>query len=231
MIELNQVVYLYDAKKMTFNFSAERGEIVTILGPSGAGKSTLLSLIAGFIRPTSGDILLNHQDHTNTMPSKRPVSMLFQDNNLFTHLSVEHNLALGLSPTLKLTAAQRQQLTFIAQRIGLDDYLAAYPSQLSGGQKQRVAIGRCLLQRRPILLLDEPFSSLDPKLKKEMIELMQQIQQEYQLTVLMVTHQLDDISAVNNRCVVIVEGRIIFDGNYDHLQNNSDIAAYLGLGS
>jgi len=231
MIELNQVIYRYDLETMRFNFTAKQGEVITILGPSGAGKSTLLSLIAGFIVPNSGKILLNHQDETNTAPSKRPVSMLFQDNNLFTHLSVEQNLALGLSPSLKLTPAKQQQLMFIAQRIGLGAHLSSYPTQLSGGQKQRVAIGRCLLQRRPILLLDEPFSSLDPKLKKEMFELLYQVQQEYQLTILMVTHQLDDIPAINNRCLVIVEGEIIFDGNYQQLLDNSTIAAYLGIDS
>jgi len=231
MIELNQVVYRYDLETMRFNFTAKQGEVITILGPSGAGKSTLLSLIAGFIAPNSGKILLNHKDETNTAPSKRPVSMLFQDNNLFTHLSVEQNLALGLSPSLKLTPAKQQQLMFIAQRIGLGAHLSSYPTQLSGGQKQRVAIGRCLLQRRPILLLDEPFSSLDPKLKKEMFELLYQIQQEYQLTILMVTHQLDDISTINNRCLVIVEGEIVFDGNYQQLLDNSTIAAYLGIDS
>jgi len=231
MIELNQVIYRYDLETMRFNFTAKQGEVITILGPSGAGKSTLLSLIAGFIVPNSGKILLNHQDETNTAPSKRPVSMLFQDNNLFTHLSVEQNLALGLSPSLKLTPAKQQQLMFIAQRIGLGAHLSSYPTQLSGGQKQRVAIGRCLLQRRPILLLDEPFSSLDPKLKKEMFELLYQVQQEYQLTILMVTHQLDDIPAINNRCLVIVEGEIIFDGNYQQLLDNSKIAAYLGIDS
>ncbi|WP_392564148.1 thiamine ABC transporter ATP-binding protein ThiQ [Orbus wheelerorum] len=229
MIELNEVVYLYDSEKMLFNFTAEQGEFITILGPSGAGKSTLLSLIAGFVIPRSGKILLNNQDETNTAPSKRPVSMLFQDNNLFTHLTVEQNLALGLSPSLKLTPLQQQQLMLIAKRIGLEAYLSTYPTQLSGGQKQRVAIGRCLLQHRPILLLDEPFSSLDPKLKKEMFELLYQIQQEYQLTILMVTHQLDDIATSNNRCLVIVEGKIVFDGNYQQLQSHTTIAAFLGI--
>jgi len=136
MIELNQVIYRYDLETMRFNFTAKQGEVITILGPSGAGKSTLLSLIAGFIAPNSGKILLNHKDETNTAPSKRPVSMLFQDNNLFTHLSVEQNLALGLSPSLKLTPAKQQQLTLIAQRIGLEGHLSSYPTQLSGVRRR-----------------------------------------------------------------------------------------------
>ncbi|RKS87453.1 thiamine transport system ATP-binding protein [Orbus hercynius] len=229
MIELNQVLYLYDKQRMIFNFSVQQGEVVTILGPSGAGKSTLLSLIAGFLPPLSGQIRLNGEDETDTNPAKRPVSMLFQDNNVFTHLSVQQNLALGLAPSLKLTAAQHEQLSIIAERIGLTSYLSAYPSQLSGGQKQRVAIGRCLLQHRPILLLDEPFSSLDPKLKKEMFELLYEIQAEYRLTILMVTHQLEDIAATNNRCLVIVEGEIAFDGHYQQLLEQKNISTYLGI--
>lgn len=229
MIKLNQVIYPYGTKKMIFDFTVRQGEVVTILGPSGAGKSTLLSLIAGFIMPASGDIILNQQNETHTTPNHRPVSMLFQDNNLFTHLTVEQNLAIGLSPSLKLTADQKQQLLTIAERIGLTTYLRSYPTQLSGGQKQRVAIGRCLLQRRPILLLDEPFSSLDPKLKKEMFILLYEIKNEYQLTILMVTHQLEDIDSNNDRCVVIEDGRIRFDGSYQQLKNNTTIAMSLGI--
>lgn len=229
MIKLKHVIYLYGQQQMVFNFNANKGETITILGPSGAGKSTLLSLIAGFIQPNSGQILLNNQDVTEVPASKRPVSMLFQDNNLFNHLTVEQNLALGLSPTLKLSPQQREQLLRIASRIGLDSYLSVYPSQLSGGQKQRVAIGRCLLQHRPILLLDEPFSSLDPKLKKEMFELLYEIQQEYQLTILMVTHQLEDIDKNNCRCLVVVSGEIAFDGDYAQLVKETQIASYLGI--
>lgn len=229
MIELNQVSYFYDKLQMQFNFTVKQGEMVAILGPSGAGKSTLLSLIAGFIEPQAGKIILASHDETLTSPAKRPVSMLFQDNNVFSHLTVEKNLALGLSPSLKLTHTQKEQLQAIAKRIGLDAYLSVYPSQLSGGQKQRVAIGRCLLQHRPILLLDEPFSSLDPKLKKEMFELLYEIQQEYQLTILMVTHQLDDIATNMYRCLVIVDGQIVFDGSYVDLLKQKIIAGYLGI--
>lgn len=233
MIELKHVLYDYDAQQMNFDFIVEQGEIVTILGPSGAGKSTLLNLIAGFIPPKDGQIILNGKDETYSSPSKRPVSMLFQDNNLFTHLSVKQNLALGLCPSLKLNDSQKKQLLTIADRIGLSQYLNAYPYQLSGGQKQRVALGRCLLQHRPILLLDEPFSSLDPKLKKEMFALLYEVYEEYHLTILMVTHQLEDIHLDHDRCLVVVDGRILFDGNYAEItqESNKQISAYLGLNS
>lgn len=229
MIELCNVNYAYQEQPMSFNFMVNKGELVTILGPSGAGKSTLLNLIAGFIMPDSGQIILNGIDDTNASPAKRPVSMLFQDNNLFTHLTVKQNLALGLTVKSKLTEAQHAKLIDIAKRIGLFDYLDKYPQHLSGGQRQRVAIGRCLLMQRPILLLDEPFSSLDPKLKKEILYLVNEIQREYQLTILMVTHQFDDIDPNNNRCLVVVAGQIIFDDNFNQLKRNSKIANYLGL--
>lgn len=231
MIAFNHAIYRYGDEQMAFNFTVNQGEFISILGPSGAGKSTLLSLTAGFIAPTSGTIVLNGQDQTDTQPNQRPVSMLFQDNNLFNHLSVEQNLALGLSTSLKLTIAQKQQLLTIANRIGLTPYLTSYPSQLSGGQKQRVAIGRCLLQHRPILLLDEPFSSLDPKLKKEMFTLLDEIQREYQLTILMVTHQLEDIATNHHRCLVIIAGKIAFDGSYQQLKQQPTIAHSLGIES
>lgn len=229
MIELCNVNYAYQEQPMSFNFMINKGELVTILGPSGAGKSTLLNLIAGFIMPDSGQIILNGIDNTNASPAKRPVSMLFQDNNLFTHLTVKQNLALGSTVKSKLTEAQHAKLIDIAKRIGLFDYLDKYPQHLSGGQRQRVAIGRCLLMQRPILLLDEPFSSLDPKLKKEILYLVNEIQREYQLTILMVTHQFDDIDPNNNRCLVVVAGQIIFDDNFNQLKQNSKIANYLGL--
>ena len=132
---------------------------------------------------------------------------------------------------MKLNITQRLKLDAIAERIGLNNYLSKFPQQLSGGQRQRVAIGRCLLMQRPILLLDEPFSSLDPKLKKEMHILLNEIQHEYQLTTLMVTHQLDDINSYQNRCLVIFDGQIVYDGTYSGLKQQQEIARYLGIES
>ena len=231
MIELQNVNYAYQEQIMRFNFTVKKGETVTILGPSGAGKSTLLNIIAGFIMPDNGQIILNNKNNTEISPAKRPVAILFQENNLFIHLTVEQNLALGLTPTMKLNITQRLKLDAIAERIGLNNYLSKFPQQLSGGQRQRVAIGRCLLMQRPILLLDEPFSSLDPKLKKEMHILLNEIQHEYQLTTLMVTHQLDDINSHQNRCLVIFDGQIVYDGTYSGLKQQQEIAKYLGIES
>ena len=114
MLRLIDVTWLYEHLPMRFTLAAERGEQIAILGPSGAGKSTLLNLIAGFITPASGTILLGDEDHTRTPPARRPVSMLFQENNLFTHLTVRQNIALGLHPGLKLNAAQRERLNAVS---------------------------------------------------------------------------------------------------------------------
>lgn len=133
MLTLNNLTYLYQHLPMRFSLNATRGERLAILGPSGAGKSTLLNLIAGFLPVSRGSLHINGDDHTHSVPAKRPVSMLFQENNLFPHLSVQQNMALGLHPGLKLNAAQQQQLVEIAQQVGLSDLLARLPGQLSGG--------------------------------------------------------------------------------------------------
>jgi len=212
MLTLNKLTYLYEHLPMRFDLQIEAGERVAILGPSGAGKSTLLSLTAGFLAATSGQILLNGQDHSQTPPAKRPVSMLFQENNLFSHLTVRQNMGLGLHPGLKLSAAQQQELLEIAKQVGLEDCLDRLPSQLSGGQRQRVALARCLLRSQPILLLDEPFSALDPALRSEMLNLLDRVCSERNLTLLMVSHNLDDAVRVAQRTLLVVDGRIYYDG-------------------
>ncbi|MFI3310326.1 thiamine ABC transporter ATP-binding protein ThiQ [Ewingella allii] len=227
MLTLNKLTYLYEHLPMRFDLQIEAGERVAILGPSGAGKSTLLSLTAGFLAATSGKILLNGQDHSQTPPAKRPVSMLFQENNLFSHLTVRQNMGLGLHPGLKLTAAQLQELLEIARQVGLEDCLDRLPSQLSGGQRQRVALARCLLRSQPILLLDEPFSALDPALRSEMLNLLDKVCSERSLTLLMVSHNLDDAVRVAQRTLLIVDGRIYYDGPTQALVEGSAAEAQI----
>ncbi|MEE3661055.1 thiamine ABC transporter ATP-binding protein ThiQ [Brenneria sp. g21c3] len=208
MIFLDKLTYLYQDFPMRFDLNVQAGERIAILGPSGAGKSTLLNLIAGFLIADSGELRLNGQDHRHTPPSKRPVSILFQENNLFPHLTLEKNIALGLHPGLRLNAGQRETLQEIAQQVGLTELLNRLPSQVSGGQRQRAALARCLVRRQPILLLDEPFSALDPALRQEMLQLLEKICDERQLTLLMVSHNLDDANYIASRAITVNNGCI-----------------------
>ncbi|ACT05464.1 ABC transporter, ATPase subunit, ThiQ subfamily [Dickeya chrysanthemi Ech1591] len=229
MIALDKLTYLYQHLPMRFDLQAQPGERLAILGPSGAGKSTLLSLIAGFLPADGGQLRLNGQDHVATPPAKRPVSILFQENNLFPHLTLAQNIALGLHPGLKLTEEQRDTLRDIASRMRLSDLLERLPSQVSGGQRQRVALARCLIRRQPILLLDEPFSALDPALRQEMLSLVDEICRERQLTLLMVSHQLEDAMRIAPRSVLVVDGHVYHDGPTGELARHPNAARILGL--
>lgn len=225
MINLNQLVYRYEQQTMSFDLNLAAGERVSILGPSGAGKSTLLNLIAGFIYAESGSIWLNGQDHTLTPPAQRPVSMLFQENNLFAHLTVEQNIGLGLNPGLRLSPEQQQIRRDIMAKSGLSGFARRLPSQLSGGQRQRVALARCLVRSQPILLLDEPFSALDPALRSDMLQLVIEMCQERNLTLLMVSHNLDDAARIADRSLIIANGSIHYDGSIRTLINGQTEAA------
>ena len=230
MLKLTDVTWLYQHLPMRFTLTAKQGEMIAILGPSGAGKSTLLNLIAGFLPPARGEMTITGQDHTHTPPSQRPVSMLFQENNLFTHLTVRQNIGLGMDPGLKLTAGQRQKCDAIAQQMGLTELSDRLPGELSGGQRQRVALARCLVREQPILLLDEPFSALDPALRQEMLQLVKDVCQQKQLTMLMVSHSVEDAASIAPRAVVIADGRIAWDGETQALlSGNASASALLGI--
>jgi len=230
MLKLTDVTWLYQHLPMRFTLTAKQGEMIAILGPSGAGKSTLLNLIAGFLPPARGEMTINGQDHTHTPPSQRPVSMLFQENNLFTHLTVRQNIGLGMDPGLKLTEGQRQKCDAIAQQMGLTELSDRLPGELSGGQRQRVALARCLVREQPILLLDEPFSALDPALRQEMLQLVKDVCQQKQLTMLMVSHSVEDAASIAPRAVVVADGRIAWDGETQALlSGNASASALLGI--
>ncbi len=230
MLKLIDITWLYHHLPMRFTLSVTHGEQIAILGPSGAGKSTLLNLIAGFLTPASGNMMIDGEDHTTTPPSRRPVSMLFQENNLFSHLSVQQNIGLGLNPGLKLNASQREKILHIAQQMGIDSLLERLPAELSGGQRQRVALARCLVREQPILLLDEPFSALDPALRQEMLTLVAEVCREKQLTLLMVSHSVEDAARIAPRSIVVADGRIAWQGDTDDLlSGNASASALLGI--
>lgn len=230
MLKLIDITWLYHHLPMRFTLSVAHGEQIAILGPSGAGKSTLLNLIAGFLTPASGNMVINGEDHTTTPPSRRPVSMLFQENNLFSHLSVQQNIGLGLNPGLKLNASQREKILHIAQQMGIDSLLERLPGELSGGQRQRVALARCLVREQPILLLDEPFSALDPALRQEMLTLVAEVCREKQLTLLMVSHSVEDAARIAPRSIVVADGRIAWQGKTNELlSGKASASALLGI--
>lgn len=230
MLKLTDITWLYHHLPMRFSLTVERGEQVAILRPSGAGKSTLLNLIAGFLTPASGLLTLDGVDHTTTPPSRRPVSMLFQENNLFSHLTVAQNIGLGLNPGLKLNAAQQKKMHAIAHQMGIDNLMARLPGELSGGQRQRVALARCLVREQPILLLDEPFSALDPALRQEMLTLVSSSCQQQKMTLLMVSHSVEDAARIATRSVVVADGRIAWQGKTDELlSGKASASALLGI--
>ena len=208
MLKLTDITWLYQHLPMRFSLTVERGEQVAILGPSGAGKSTLLNLIAGFLTPASGSLTIDGVDHTTTPPSRRPVSMLFQENNLFSHLSVQQNIGLGLNPGLKLNTSQREKMHHIAQQMGIDSLLERLPGELSGGQRQRVALARALAVEPQILLLDEPFGALDAQVRKELRRWLRQLHEELKFTSVFVTHDQEEATEVADRVVVMSQGNI-----------------------
>jgi len=207
MLKLSQVMYQYQQENFCFDLDIGQGNVVAILGASGAGKSTLLSLIAGFIAPISGDIIIAGARVNTQAPHKRPLAMLFQEFNLFGHLTVEQNISLGLQPNLKLTTQQQTQVKRVSKQVEVDTLLNRLPEQLSGGQKQRVALARCFIQQRPVLLLDEPFSALDPVLRMAMLAQVKTMAAAKNVTVLMVTHHLSDALNIASHFVFITAGQ------------------------
>ncbi|HHP0481147.1 TPA: thiamine ABC transporter ATP-binding protein [Vibrio campbellii] len=217
MLVLDDVQYTYQRELFRFKLAIQRGQIVSLMGPSGAGKSTLLALVAGFINPNQGDILVDGESIVRKEPYQRPFSMLFQEHNLFAHLSVRDNISLGLHPGLKLTADQKLLVEQAAKQVGVAEYLDRLPEHLSGGQRQRVALARCFVQPHPIWLLDEPFSALDPVLREEMLTLVKQLAAERGITVLMVTHHLSDARAIASHFAFVAGGQIEASGEVAEL--------------
>ena len=190
------------------NLSLESDKIYAIIGPSGAGKSTFLNLISGFSEISSGSILWNEQEISDLPPSKRNISILFQDNNLFPHLSVWRNLALAVSHWPKISNDDEAKLHSVISEVGIRGLENRKPSQLSGGQQSRVALARVLLQKNKILLLDEPFAALGPSLKDQMLELIEKIARSRGLLVLMVTHDPADANKIAPQTIVVKNNKV-----------------------
>jgi len=182
----------------TYNLEAKPSEVAAILGQSGSGKSTLLDIVAGFIEPMKGSVMIDGQELLGLSVEKRPITILFQNHNLFEHLSVQKNILLGVNKTLKDSIEEVEKVQDILKEVGLETYEHKLASELSGGQQQRVALARVLMRREPVLLLDEPFSGLDDTTRIEMLELVQKITGEHKLHTIMVTHDIDDCNRIAN---------------------------------
>lgn len=206
MLTLEALILRQDDFQLTADWSVAPGERIALIGPSGAGKSTLLMAIAGFFPPAAGRVLWQGDDLADTVPGDRPLTILFQDQNLFPHLTLAQNLGLGLSPTLRLTPAQTDQITQTLQQVGLAGMAARKPAQLSGGQQGRAALARALLRARPVLLLDEPFAALGPALKSEMLDLLEEVASATGAAVLMVTHDPADAKRFASKTVLVADG-------------------------
>lgn len=206
MLQLDRLTITQGSFRLSADWSAGAGRRIAVMGPSGAGKSTLLSVISGFYPQTAGRVLWQGQDLTPVPAGERPVTILFQDQNLFPHLTVAQNLGLGLRPDLRLTAADRDRVDEALARTGLQGLGPRRPAQLSGGQASRAALARALLRARPILLLDEPFAALGPALRLEMLDLVRDLGDQTGALVLMVTHDPQDALALGGDTAFVAEG-------------------------
>jgi thiamine transport system ATP-binding protein len=205
MLHLDHLRLTFPGFTLTANWSVPAGQSLALIGPSGAGKSTLLMAIAGFL-PIEGRILWQGEDLAPLLPAKRPVSILFQDQNLFPHLTLLQNLGLALSPELRLSAVQRDKVSATLTRLGLPGTEGRKPGALSGGQQARAALGRVLLQNRPILLLDEPFAALGPALKRDLLDLVRDLAVERGTTVILVSHDPQDARHFAASTVLVSDG-------------------------
>ncbi len=191
----------------SFSLTVADGELVCLLGPSGSGKSTLLRMVGGFETPTSGVIRIDGEDVTRVPPERRPTGMVFQSHALWTHMNVFKNLAFGLKLRRLPTDEIKRKVEAVLELVGLAGYGTRMTNQLSGGQQQRVALARSQVLEPKILLLDEPFASLDQHLRERLREEVRDIQQRVGITTLFVTHGQDEALALADRIVVMRDGR------------------------
>lgn len=220
---LQNVSYNFGKTAAVSNFSLEikSGSFTTFLGPSGCGKTTLLRLISGFLEPTSGSILIDGVDQKGIPTEKRHVGLVFQDYALFPHFTVEQNLLYGLKIRNKKENFSKKQIAEeniarihkTARVLGIADLLDRYPHELSGGQQQRVALGRALTLEPKILLMDEPLSSLDTKLKSQVREELKEIQSNLGITTIYVTHDQEEALSMSDTIAVIKNGKLLQSGS------------------
>jgi ABC-type sugar transport system ATPase subunit len=214
-----------------FNLSVGKGELVAIVGPSGSGKTTALRLVAGLEKPDSGKVLINGLDMTSVPPHSRGVSMVFQNHALYPHLSARENLAFGLKIQKLSHPEIAGRIEHAAAILDVGNILDKRPDELSGGERQRIALGRAIVSQPAILLLDEPFSSLDPQLRAELREEIRKLRREFELTILLVTHDQPDALALSDQVAVLRAGRleqVDLPEKIYRFPNNQFVASFFG---
>jgi putative spermidine/putrescine transport system ATP-binding protein len=230
-LEKLSIAYGRAAAVHELDLAVGRGELVSLLGPSGCGKTTTMRAIAGLLQPTSGRIVLDGDDITKRPAHQRDLGLVFQSYALFPHLSAFDNVAFGLR-LRKVAAAELQQRVMAAlASVGLAGFEARLPARLSGGQQQRVALARATVLKPRLLLLDEPLSNLDAKLRVEMRAELRRIQRELGITMLYVTHDQDEALSLSDRIVIMCQGRIEQDSSPEHLYHHpatAFVASFMG---
>ena len=221
LLKLENVKFAYKNTAVIedFNLSVDEGSFTTLLGSSGCGKTTILRLISGFLNPDSGTIKINGEIQNNVLPNRRKVGMVFQDYALFPHLTVEQNLFYGLNltkPSKEQKAQNEQIVKTTAENLDIQNLLKRFPSELSGGQQQRVALGRSLVLKPKILLMDEPLSSLDTNLRLKVREELKEIQKHLKITTVYVTHDREEAFSLSDKIAVMNHGKIV---QYDTPEN------------
>ncbi|MFK7838643.1 MAG: ATP-binding cassette domain-containing protein [Sulfitobacter sp.] len=230
MLKLEDARIVQGGFELFADMTLEQGQKYAVIGPSGAGKSTLLGALCGFVPLVSGEISNGAANLTNADPGARPMTMLFQDNNLFPHLTVTQNVGLGIRPDMRLSAAEKVQVAEALTRVGLADQMDKKPGALSGGQQSRAALARVLVQARPWVLLDEPFAALGPALRYEMLDLVQMLVADTGAGLIMVTHAPEDVRRIADQVIFVGSGRAEAPQPAAALMDNPppELRAYLG---
>lgn len=233
VLRLKEIEKTYDSEftLAPLELVIEEGEFFTLIGPSGCGKTTLLKVIAGLVTPDKGTIHHKGQDITEVVAERRHFAMMFQQPHLFPHMTVEQNVSFGLRMNKVPKTERTRRAKEALRQVGLESFAARYPSELSGGQQQRVSLARALIVEPELLLLDEPFSALDPQLKDEMQQLVKQLQKQLGITTVCVTHDQQEAFLLADRMAVMKEGKILQVGAphtlYSH-PDTRDVASFLG---
>ena len=227
-LELKQVRVTKGAFSLNADFRLASGSLTSVIGPSGAGKSTLFDALAGFVQPDNGTVAFDGETLNDLDPGKRPIAILFQDNNLFPHLSVGQNIGLALSYKRRLTGAQAALVEQVLGRVGLDGMAERRLAQLSGGQLSRVALARMLLLDRPLWLLDEPFAGVDPISVNDIKSIIRHLK-DRGIGVLITDHNVRETLDICDTAYIVSTGHIIADGDADTILGNQQVRdVYLG---